>query len=786
MFKNYFKIAWRSLLKQRLYAAINIGGLALGITCFLTIFLYVQHELSYDQFHDESEQVYKVYQQQKGNMFMGTDLFSVVPCGLSIAMRAEIPEVAQTTLVAERRQLIGSASYGFYERGLYADPYFFELFSFRFAEGTPATALNSANQIVLTQRFADKLFEGENPMGKEVLLNNDQTLIVTGVLEDIPLHSTLQFEYIISFSTDKQFDEGVAAQDWGNSAYNLFCKVHKESSSQRLQEKLSQLAEKYVNQNEDLGRYWEVSYIAKPLSEYHLFTEANFDVGLKGNPTYVRLFGWVAIIILLLACINYMNLEIARSVKRAKEVGMRKVIGAKRRQIIVQFMGESVLVASLAMLVALSLTQLSLPVFGQLLDRTLSLNLWDHSYLLALMIGLAVVVGILSGSYPSIVISSVQPLRTLKSAEKPRAKLGLQRVLVVVQYTTAIFLAISSVVIFHQFQFIQQKELGYQKEHIINISVDREFPLKTTKETWLQRSEILQVTASVDLPSEVTSSSTIQKDSTSEEELNIYQTRADSDYFTTYNITLLEGRMFHDDEKGVCILNETAVKAFGTTPKEIIGQSVYMREPLTVVGVVKDYHTHSFHLAIQPLIIQPISWFARYLSVKVQPSNLPETLQFLEKSVRAQSPYPFEYSFFEEEFDRMYKTEIRYGKMLNWFTGIALAIASLGLFGLAAFAAVQRTKEIGIRKVLGASTHSIVALLAKDFVLLVMLGFAIAVPLAWYFANEWLQNFVYRIELAWWVFGMAGGAALVIAVLTVSVQSLKAAWANPVYSLRNE
>ncbi len=565
--------------------------------------------------------------------------------------------------------------------------------------------------------------------------------------------------------------------------------THKQELT-ALNAKLSALANNFINDNENAGNPWEVSFYAKPLSPFHFYTDANFDIGTKGNNTYVTLFSYVGITILLLACINYINLAIARSVKRTHEVGLRKVVGAKYRQIIFQFLGESYLIAGIALCIALALTQLLLPLFGELIERYLTLDVFQKPKLLFSLFILLLCVGLLSGGYPAFYVAKSLPIQSLKGkAEKP--KLFLQRGLVVLQYAAAIFLAISSIVIFRQFQFIQNKELGYATEQIINVQVNREFPTKIAKEQWKQFAGITQVTASLDLPSEVTSSTTVTNDSTSEERFNIYQTRTDTDYLSTYEIALVAGRMFNDEEKDgeneVCVLNETAVKMLGFTPESAVGKQVFLSgQYATIVGVAKDYHTHSFHLAIQPLALRPISWYVRFLSVKVTPNNLSETLAMLEESVRTYSPYPFEYNFFEDEFDRLYKAEIRFGKMFSLFTLLSLLIASVGLFGLAAFSATQRTKEIGVRKVLGASVQTITFIITKDFIPMVVIGFVVAAPTAWYAMNRWLEGFAYRISVEWWMLLIVGVLAVIISVLTVGSQSLRAAFTNPVESLRSE
>ncbi len=794
MFKNYFKIAWRSMLKQKLYSFINIGGLAIGLSCFILILLYIQHELSFDRSFQNADQIYRIYQRQKDNMYMGTDYFAVTPAGLAGALKEEYPEVAQATSVKERFALLGKDKEHYWEEGLLADPHFFEIFSFSFLQGDPEKSLKQAESIVLTQSLAKKIFGNKNPIGQSLSFQNDKPYIVTGLIEDPPTNISFQFSFVASILSDYQYEREVRQEKWNNNAFHTFISLSENKSPKELQNKLSAVFKKHSGHDETYP--FQDSYYLQTLSELHLTNHVNFDIGLKGNSQYISLFSLIAALILILACVNYMNLAIARSIRRAKEVGLRKVIGARRRQLIWQFIGESILVTSLALLLALGLVQILAPLFSYLLERPIELDFVQNVYLVPGLLGLVFIVGLLSGSYPALFMSSLRPAQVLKGKIEGRfSGMNIQRWLTVGKYAISIALIISSMVIYRQFQFIQNKKLGYDREHIVTIPL-RDYTLRNNiellKSEWLKKPQIQSVTISTSLPTNITSNTIIndEAETTTEDDIIIYELRGDYDLLHLFGVELVAGRNFSpevkkDPEEGY-IINETAAAALGWTPAEAIGKNFTHQGTETVIGVVKDFHMHSMHMAIKPLMIRLDQQYFNYLSVKVLPHNLKETLNMLEASFKDYSPYPFEYQFLDEKFDELYKADLRLGEMFGFFTILSILIASLGLFGLAAFTTAQRTKEIGIRKVLGASAKSIVSLLSKDFLKMVLIGFLLAIPTAWYVMRRWLQDFAYSIGIEWQLFVIAGLSVVVFAFLTVSSQSLKAVFANPVEALKNE
>ncbi len=793
MLKHYFKITWRSLLKQKLYSFINIGGLAIGLACFILIFLYVYHERSYDQFYENSDQIYRVFQRMQGNEYKGTEFYGYTTVGLAPTLIKDFPEVISATTIRDQQALLSIEEDHFYENGLRVDSRFFEVFKHPLLLGNPKTALENAESIILTESLAKKMFGPRNPMGETLFFQNRKAFTVTGVMQDLPANSSLQFTFMTPMLSSSQYVRELKEDQWNNNDYYTFFTLAPQANSQNLQGKFPAFLDKYMKKNEDFP--FKISYLVQPLSELHFENKINFDIGSKGNARYTALLFLIAILILLLACVNYMNLAIARSIKRAGEVGLRKVIGAMRKQLIGQFLGESVLIAFLGLLLAFGIIYFLSPVFEYLLSKPINIDLFNNVLLIPGLLLLVIVVGILSGSYPAFLMSSLRPIQVLKGRTEGRfSDLKIQRFLLIGQYATAIILIISSLVIYLQFQFIQKKELGFNKEQIITIPV-QDFKIREKyselKNEWERNPNILSVTATSELPINVTSGTTLrQNNETLKEDLNIYRARVDEDYLDVFEIELIAGRdfstEFKTDIQNARIINESAAKAFGWTPEEAVGKPLREISERTIIGVVKDFHMHSMHTEIAPLMLMMRNHYFEYMAVKVRPDNLKQTISMIEKGIKGLSPYPFEYSFLDEKYNQLYQEDLKIGELFGFFTILSILIASLGLFGLAAFVAKQKTKEIGIRKVLGASVQGIVGMLSADFLKMALLGYLMAIPIAWYVMDQWLNDFAYRINMEWWMFGLAGILALIIAFVTVSSQSLKAALSNPVEALKNE
>ena len=798
MYRNYFKITWRSLLKQKLYTAINIGGLAIGLTAFLLIFIYVQHELSYDRFLPNSHQIYRIYTQQKGNEYLGSDYFAVTPASLAPIMQKSYPEVIHATSVQSRSTLLGAGEDFYLEEGLLADPQFLQVFPFPLVQGNPKSCLENPNSIVLTQALATKMFGSKDPINQVINYQNDTTFTVTGVIQDLPKTSSLKFSFIASILSDPDYQAEIARNEWQNNGYITFFTLEADADPLALQSKLPQLYATHKTYDESYP-FSDVHFV-QGLHDLHLETRPNFDIGQKGNLQYMRLFSWAAILVLLLACVNYTNLAIARSIRRTKEVGLRKVIGARKAQLIGQFLGESSLISVMALFISLGLAYYLLPYFGSLIERALTLNFTENPVLLPGLIILVLVVGLISGSYPALVMSSLKPVKVLKGQGIDRHKgISLQKVLIISQYAISIALVIASIIFYQQFQFIQNKELGFNKDHVLTFPVSwRDLNLRENfdqmGETWKQNPRILGYTACSSLPTHFDSSTLIKKEKgdTQEADMAIYRGRVDYNYLEVFEIPLLAGRNFSrefsTDAENAYILNETAVKALGWTTETAIGKQFYLYggRPATVIGVIQDFHMHSMRMQIEPLMLELRNTFFNHIAVKVQAEELDETISYISAEMETHSSFPLNYQFLDERFDQLYHSDTRLGEIFGFFTLLSLLIASMGLFGLAAFSASQRTKEIGIRKVLGASVNNLVNLISKDFLELVVLGFFFAIPIAWYAMGKWLEGFAYGIQIHWWVFAVAGGFAMLLAFLTISSQAIKAALANPVECLVDE
>lgn len=794
MYGSYLKIAWRGMLKQKLYTAINIGGLTLGLTCFILIFLYVQHELSYDRFFPNTDDIYRVYMKVPGAEYLGTDQYAYTTVGLAPKMIEDLPEVTSATTVYTGAGLLTQTEEHFYENGLWADERYFEVFQHEFIYGDPESALSGENSIVLTKSLAEKLFLGQNPIGKNLYYNNENTYTVSAVIADLPGNASIGFAYINSIRSMEQYAEEMTENRWNNNDYYTFFTLNQGSDVTALEGKLKHLLEdNWPNyQKEEMDFY----YLTQPLTDLHFENQVNMDIGRKGNARSVAMFSGIAILVLLLACVNYMSLAIARSIKRANEVGLRKVIGARRGQLVGQFLSESILIAFLALLIALSATYFLLPVFSYLLDRPISLDPVGNVWLLPMLFVLVLTVGLLSGSYPAILLSALRPAQTLKGKiSKGLSGLGVQRWLTVGQYAVSIALIIGSLVIYRQFEFIQNKELGYDKEQVITIPIKddkvRE-EIETIKTEIARNPDIETVTTAMELPTNVTSGAPVRAEHQLEEDkFLMYRARVDYNYLSTFGIELIAGRDFSSDFQSdvdkARVINETAARQMGWTPEEAIGKTMVQRSESTIIGVVKDFHMHPMHMAIAPLMLQMRnSTYFDHIAVRVQGQNISETIAFLEQTISKHSNFPFEYQFLNERFDQLYKDDQRQGEMIGFFTLLSILIASLGLFGMAAFTTRQRSREISVRKVLGASVGGLVGMLSRDFLKMVLLGFLLAIPLAWYGMNLWLQDFAYRIDLEWWMFAVAGMAVMLLAFLTVSSQSLTAALSNPASALKSE
>ncbi len=800
MLKNYLKIAWRNLTHHKSYTLINLFGLAVGMACCVLISLYIKEELSYDRFHENSDRITAV---GVGGGFFGRTLSTPYP--LADALASEIPEVEKAVRLDGTGSMNLSTdqqNFTEIEEGLYAEPSIFDVFSFTLLAGSSKNALAAPNSIVLSRSTSRQFFGSEEVLGEPVYWQKRDTVIsltVTGIVEDQPLRSSIEYDAIISFETmdEDRRDPGA----WNSYFLATYALLQSPESFETLSSKLDTLAQKQFAEAE--GANADRNFFTVPLEEYHL-SEDTDNSGFTGNRAYVYLFGSVALFILLIAGVNYVNLATARASLRSKEVGVRKTLGAMRKQLAAQFVGESVILSLAAYLLG-SLGALAvLPYFNQLFGTSL---IWQAniSFLLWL-IAIAVGIGILAGLYPSLYLSSFTPSRVLRN-QKARGSSGsvLRKILVVTQFAIALVLIIGSLIVYEQLQYTQNKDLGFNGDQVVavNLPTQRAWEQRETiKNSLAQYSGIIELSMSMGVPGEFNIRMGNEPDKLapenkieSEETIVFAPAIVDDKFLSLLEIDVVAGRSFSEergtDAKSAYILNEKGAEMLGWTPEEAIGKTFGSNETGTIIGVVENFHISSLHNDIEGVYLQlseSDSFFAGgTLLAKLSSGQISETLDQIKTEVLKFSPNStFSYEFLDDKFDAMYRTEQRFGKIVALFTAIAIIIACLGLYGLAAFSAERRVKEIGIRKVLGASVPNIVGLLSKDFLKLVIIGFLIAVPVAWYAMNQWLSDFAYRIEIGAGIFILAGLSAVCIALVTVSWQSVRAAVANPVDSLRSE
>ena len=788
MLISYIKTALRNLRKYKGYSFINIIGLAVGIACCILILMWVRDELSFDGFHTKADRLFRVVEQQ---IYKGGELFpvAVTPAPLGPALKEEIPEIADTCrYTTAPRFLVRYGDHRFYESGLgMADPSFFTMFSFRLIKGEPENVFSVFNSIVITESIAEKYFGEEDPIGKVIRLENMFDLIISGILQDVPANSHLQFDFVMPFKL-LEFG-GQRLDQWGNNSYFTYVELTEAAEPDAAGEKIRHFLTRHLPES-------TTTLHLQPLTRIHLHSDYVADVAGHGDIRYIYIFTLVALFVLVIAGINFVNLATARSGNRAREVGMRKVTGARRVDIIRQFLGESVIYALLAFVLALGLVYLLLPAFNNLAAKSLSLSIGSSWIFFLGLMGMAALTGLGAGIYPALFLSGFSPVRVLRAsiATGPRGRI-FRRVLVVVQFALSIGLIIASVVVRGQLEFIRSKKLGFDREHVVymRFGVQTARFYEAFKTEALTDPAVLGVTSAGQLPTFILNSTSdvTWPGKDPNDDILFHNTTVTHDYFTTMRMEMAEGREFSrefpTDEKQAYILNEAAAKVMGEDSP--VGKGLTMWDnPGTVIGIVKDFHFKSLNTRVEPLVIRlrPAEPYS-YLLVRISGENLAGSLRHLTQAWDRVSPeFPFDYAFLDESFDRLYRAEQRMGTLFGAFTVLAIVIACLGLLGLASFMAERRTREIGIRKVLGATVSNIVLLLSREFVILVAVANLIAWPTAWYVMHRWLQNYAYHAPLSLLVFVGAALAALLIALLTVSFQAVRAATADPVDSLRYE
>ncbi len=808
MFKNYIKITWRVLARHKLYSAINVTGLAVGIACCILIFLFVQHEWSYEAFHQKANTIFRVIQAEK-NAAGERTLSGLLPLPLAPALQQEFPAIRHAVRFIPSSNVVVKAPAGsFSENVLFADPPMFEMFTFPLLRGDPVTALQPPNGLVLTEKLATKYFGAEEPLGERLAVDlgyGFEDFIVTGVARSTPGNSSISFDLVLPYVKYPSYT--AALKRWNSNRTSIFVELAARHEAAALEKQFPVLVDKYFgeiirgarNDGELSTDADALQLRLQPLRDIHLSADLRSSMEPASDPRYAYILAGMAILVLLIACCNFMILAVGRSTSRAKEVGMRKVAGALRRQIAWQFLGEAICLSLLALLLGLGLAELLLPTFSHLAGQELAISLRYNPVLLLSLSVLVLLTGLCAGSYPALFLSRFRPLAVLKDQITLGGGKRLTRVLVVMQYALSIFLLASTLTMARQTDYLKSKKLGYDQEHVLVLrtftgwNAEGARQLEVFRQALAGRAEIKNVSGTVFSFTRGWSQEGFESEGVSR---SAYVYRVEENYLATLGMELVAGRNFSkefpSDSSNAVIINEALARDFGwdnPVGRQIIGfNNVKGLTPPTVIGVVKDFHFLSLHQKIAPVIlhVNP-SWPIRYFLVKIANRNIPQTLTLLRDAWRRVSPNaPFEFYFLNEDVNNQYRAEQRWGKIVGCTSVLANFIACLGLFGLATLTVARRNKEIGIRKVLGASVAGVVCLLSQDFAKLVLAASLAAWPMAYFAMNQWLQDFAYRINLGWWVFAVAGGITLLLALLTVSVQAIKAALANPVEALRYE
>ena len=784
MIKNYIKIAFRTLLKNKGYSFLNIFGLAIGITCASLIFLWVEDEVSFNTNFEKQDQVYYVPTNQKYEGEWRT--FYSSPGPLAQDMLNEIPGIVRATRSSSEERLFAVGDNAINRRGRYADADFLEIFSLKFIEGNREEAFKNPEAIVLTQDMVEQLFgKGEKALGKVVRVSNKDNYLVTGVVEDLPNNVTFSFNWIAPFERYRDGAEWMT--EYGNNFSDTFVELAPEADFGAVDKKVRGIISSKADYTDDTA-------FLHSIKDWHLRSKFEDGKIVGGRITYVRLFTIIAFIILLIACINFMNLSTARSEKRANEVGVRKAMGSSRKRLITQFITEALLLAFMALAVSVFLLAILLPQFNLIIEKDLSLGLGNPVHIIAL-IGITVICGLFAGLYPAFYLSSFKPVEVLKGIKSTHGSASfIRKGLVVGQFTISIVFIIFTILVYQQIQHAKNRELGYDKDQLLSMRIDRalieKFP---TIQQDLIRSGAVENAALCNsqlLSGGNNGSGFTWKGGTDTEDVLISFRNISQGFFDTTGMEIVKGRGFSnniDADSTYALVSESLAKMMGD--EDPIGNTIKRGgDAMEIIGVVKDYVYGNMYDASDPVLFMHFHGYARYMYIKTKvgvPIN--DALSDIEAVMKTHNPaYPFEYYFVDEAFDAKFRNEQLIGELSQIFAILAILISCLGLFGLAAYTAEQRSKEIGVRKVLGASVSGIVKLLSKDFIKLVGIAILIAVPIAWFATSSWLQDYAYRIEINWWIFVIAGVLAILIALATVSFQAVKAAIANPVDSLKTE
>lgn len=798
MLKNYFKIAFRNLLKNKAYSAINIGGLAIGMACFLLIALFIQNELSYDHYHKKADNIYRVIHQ--GNPEKSDPwVWGNAPIGP--ALKSDFPEIIEKVQFSGRSDILLTYEENSFQESecFYVDATVFDIFSWPLIYGDSKTALETPYSIVLTETTAKKYFGNQNPVGKTLEgiggRANDGTYTVTGVIADVPSNSHFSFDVLMSMGSFYQSRPEIFDW-WGYVDFYTYLLVSDNFDHEGFQSKTPAFLDKYLG-NRDAEQYY--NFYLESLHNSYLHSEAVRQPGITGSLSNLYIFGCVGLFLLAIACINFMNLSTARSLERAKEVGVRKVVGASRKGLMYQFLGESFILVLLASFLGLVLAFLSLSWMTNFTGKEFHIEDILNVPTLILYMSMVLLTGFLSGSYPALVLSGFKPIGVLKGTFKTSPSgTQVRKGLVVFQFSLSIALIASTVLVYNQLQFMMDKDLGFDQERqlILDFNWDGEVlnNLEAFKSEFKRHPDITSVSVSRTVPSThfPSASTTVETPNGEMKYFEPFVFEVDEAFVPHFNIKTIAGRTyskdFASDTISALVVNAAAAKSFGyANPSDIVGKKFQQwgREG-RIIGVVDDFNYISLHSTVAPLTLRYLP-VGRYFSLKMQSNNLQRTITEIRAIWNQMAPHrPFMYKFLDTAFNEQYQADIKFRKLFILFSLLAIGIACLGLLGLATYSAMQRTKEIGIRKVLGAKATHIVALLSKDFIKLVVIAIFIATPFSWYAMNQWLKAYAYKIDIQWWIFAISGSIAILIAIATIGFHAFKSAMSNPVKSLRTE
>lgn len=786
MFKNYLKIAWRNLLRNKSFSLLNIVGLSIGLAVTALLLIWINLEMGIDQFHKNKDRIYEVYNQAPVDGEIWT--WNSTPKIMASVIKKDYPEVEGVTrYFYDTPFLFSKGDTRIKSTGTIVDPDFLKIFSFPLIEGNVETVLEDVNSVVITETFAKKIFGDEPAVGKMVKVDNADSFMVTGVLKDLPVNTGFNFEFLIPWKYLIQ--KGQDDKNWGNNSIGTYVMLKKGTDYEAFSKKIKTLRKSYDKESPDM-----VTFLY-PWSRYWLYSEFENGKEIGGRIDLIRMFGIIAAIILIIACINFMNLSTARSEKRAKEVGIRKTVGAKKAALVIQFLGESILISFLSAILALVIIQVSLSPFSTLIEKPLSLDLTNIWFWLSAF-GVIVFTGVLAGSYPALYLSGFEPSQVLKGTfKKMNTPITPRKVLVVFQFSVAIILITATMIVGQQLKKVEDRQSGYAKNNLIYTMMEGD----TEKNYTLIKDELLASGTAVSVtktgsPITETWSNTWGfqwKGKDEENKTLVHRFPADDAVAKTMGIELIVGRDFNLNEfstdSTAAIINESAVELMNF--EDPIGQIIRDNGiDWHIIGVVKDFVMNSPFQKVEPMVIEGAKGFFNVIHIKLdQEVKTTESIAKAEAIFRKFNPeYPFNYEFVDQAYAEKFNDEKRTGQLVSLFTLLTIFISCLGLFGLASFMAENRIKEIGIRKVLGASVHNITALLSMDFLKLILIALVIAIPTSWYFMSGWLETFAYRIVISWWTFALAGILALGIALATIGYQAIRAASSNPVKSLRTE